>query len=300
MPDEGARTSSGGASPKSSAADAAEKTRSADLVRAALRRSHRIRAHNDAVASENKIHDDAVARQYGFSGGLVPGVTVFAYLAHAPAAAWGRPWLERGTLAARFLQPVYEDEEIVVSAEPDGDAGLDVVLTGPDGAVRAAGRAALPRTPWPPPDLTGWPSGPLPPPEERPPASPEVLSSIELGTVEAGWQAARATEYLEQIGEDLPLFREEEVAHPGWLLRPANLVLSGSVRLGPWIHVSSDVTNHGIVRDGDRVTTMARVAGLSERKGHRFVDLDVVMAVEGRPVMSVRHVAIYQPRKPEG
>ena len=37
---------------------------------------HTLRAHNDAAASANKIHDDAVAAQYGFRGGLVPGVSV--------------------------------------------------------------------------------------------------------------------------------------------------------------------------------------------------------------------------------
>ena len=32
---------------------------------------HSLVAQNDAVESENKIHEDSVARQYGFAGGLV-------------------------------------------------------------------------------------------------------------------------------------------------------------------------------------------------------------------------------------
>jgi hypothetical protein len=35
-----------------------------------------------------------------------------------------------------------------------------------------------------------------------------------------------------------------------------------------------------------------------ERKGHRFVGLDVLIAAEDRPVASLRHVAIYAPRRP--
>ena len=31
------------------------------------------RARNTSAASENKIHEDSVARDYGFRGGLVPG-----------------------------------------------------------------------------------------------------------------------------------------------------------------------------------------------------------------------------------
>jgi hypothetical protein len=45
--------------------------------------TYEVRAFNTAVASDNKIHDDAVRQQFGFRGGLVPGVEVYAYLAHS-------------------------------------------------------------------------------------------------------------------------------------------------------------------------------------------------------------------------
>lgn len=47
--------------------------------------AHHVEAYNVSRASENKIHDDAVARQFGFSGGLVPGAEVYAYRTHLPA-----------------------------------------------------------------------------------------------------------------------------------------------------------------------------------------------------------------------
>src|ERR1700729_1553486 len=56
--------------------------------------SYRVSAYNTSKLSENKIHDDAVARKYGFSGGLVPGVDVLAYMLHMPVAKWGRAFLE--------------------------------------------------------------------------------------------------------------------------------------------------------------------------------------------------------------
>ena len=46
-------------------------------------------AYNSARASENKIHDDEVARRFGFSGGLVPGVDVYAYMAPRAGDALG-------------------------------------------------------------------------------------------------------------------------------------------------------------------------------------------------------------------
>ena len=48
----------------------------------------RVEAYNTAKQSENKMHDDTVARRFGFSGGLVPGVDVFAYMMHVPVARW--------------------------------------------------------------------------------------------------------------------------------------------------------------------------------------------------------------------
>jgi hypothetical protein len=50
---------------------------------------YQVEAFNTAAQSENKIHDDAVARRFGFKGGLVPGVEVYAYMTHVPVARWG-------------------------------------------------------------------------------------------------------------------------------------------------------------------------------------------------------------------
>ena len=77
---------------------------------------YRVTAFNASKESENKIHDDAVARQFGFRGGLVPGVDVYAYMTHLPISRWGRAWLERGSAECRFLKPVYDGDMAVVSA----------------------------------------------------------------------------------------------------------------------------------------------------------------------------------------
>ena len=53
-----------------------------------------VSAYNTAHDSENKIHDDAVARRFGFGGGLVPGVDVYGYMTHLPVMRWGRAWLD--------------------------------------------------------------------------------------------------------------------------------------------------------------------------------------------------------------
>jgi acyl dehydratase len=263
---------------------------------------YRVVARNTATASANQIHDDAVARRYGFAGGLVPGVDVYAYMTHPPAAAWGLDWLGRGSMRARFLAPVYEGEEIVVVAgeiaPSPGGHRMALELRGPDGAVRASGEAALPED-TPPRPGAGWAA--VRQTDDAPDASPASLAACTaLALAPHGFHADTAAEYLAEVGECLPLYASRGVAHPGWLLRDANRVLSANVRLGPWIHVESEVQHHGLVHDGDAVHALATVTREWERKGHRFVELDVGLFAGGdRLVAQAVHTAIYRPR-PEG
>ena len=93
--------------------------------------TYRVCAYNTSKQSENKIHDDTVARRFGFSGGLVPGVDVMAYMMHLPVARWGRDFLARGLVEARFLKPVYDGEDVDLRArETDGVLELEVESRG--------------------------------------------------------------------------------------------------------------------------------------------------------------------------
>src|SRR5947209_2884697 len=76
---------------------------------------YHVKARNTSESSENKIHESATARRYGFRGGLVPGVTVYAYLTHPPVEAFGAAWLERGTASVRFVKPIFDGEEVVAA-----------------------------------------------------------------------------------------------------------------------------------------------------------------------------------------
>src|SRR5213078_3767419 len=71
---------------------------------------------------ENKIHEDDVARQYGFKGGLVPGLT------HPVVEALGAEWLEKGSFRARFTKPIYFEEPAVIRARVAARTGDDVIV----------------------------------------------------------------------------------------------------------------------------------------------------------------------------
>jgi acyl dehydratase len=254
--------------------------------------AYRVLAHNSATESENRIHHDDVARRYGFAGGLVPGVTVYAYMTRPVVATFGRAWLERGTMETRFIRPCYDGDDLTISA--DGDKGaLDLTARRAGEEVIATGRACLPSAAVPP-ALDAYPATPLP--DDRPPATYDTLDALgDLGSWEATFRAEHAPAFLDEIGDDLALYRDSGVAHPGYLLLSANWILGANVRLGPWMHVGSEVTNFGVVEGGDRVSTRGRITDLFDRKGHRFAELDLLLvANDTRPVQHVRHTAIYE------
>jgi hypothetical protein len=253
---------------------------------------HRITARNTARSSPNKMHDDDVARSYGFAGGLVPGVTVFAWMCGPPISAFGPAWLEAGRIAARFSRPVYEGDVTTITGTADGDAlRIEVVARSETCATGVASVTNAPLVP----ELSSFRRAPLP--AELPAASAEVLvPGTALGTVDVRFSEGSAREYLSSIGADHPL--PVAVAHPGWLILLGNLALSNNVKLGPWIHVSSDMQLLSRIEDGDTVSGLSRVAATFERKDHRFVELDVLIVAAGtRPAATIRHVAIYEPRR---
>src|ERR1700704_407914 len=140
---------------------------------------YRVRAHNTAADSENKIHDDRVAAEYGFRGGLVPGVTVYGYMT-VPIVESEPAWLERGSMHVKFLEPVYDGEEIVVRAEANEDGSIDVTAERQNGTVCAEGRAS---TETRSAHAAGW-YAEHPLPDRRPVPSPDnLVLQAPLGTV---------------------------------------------------------------------------------------------------------------------
>jgi acyl dehydratase len=264
---------------------------------------YQVRAHNASIHSANKIHDDTVAKEYGFAGGLVPGVTVFAYMARPVVEAFGDDWLSRGRMDARFLRPFYEGETATIRAsvrEIDANGPvLELAALNDAGDTCATGSACWLAEGSPALDLAGFPETPLETP--KPPASEAWFRAHPvLGTLHDIFRTGEPNDaYLAEVADDLPLWHGAGApAHPGYLLRKANDSLSRNVELGPWIHVSSEVHYLGTVTDGDRLDTHGRVLDVFERKGHRFVDLDVLVVRNTEaPAMRAHHTAIYEPRR---
>jgi hypothetical protein len=255
---------------------------------------YRVQACNLSHASENKIHDNDIARRFGFKGGLVPGVEVYAYMTHLPVARWGIEWLARGTAECRFLKPVYDGNVVTVSAtEASGALSLNVES---ERERCATGTATVP-------DAmetlsSARESSPIPPFDARPDADETTLAmGRRLSSQPLHLTEDRLRQYLGDIRETEPLYAREKLVHPALMLRLCNSALKDNVKLGPWIHVASSIRHCGLGRANDSLVAHAQVAANYERSGHRFVDLDVLIVANGvTPVAHVLHTAIYRLR----
>ena len=230
--------------------------------------------------SDNKIHSDDVARRYGFSGALVPGVELFARTTTPLVAAEGERWLASGRIDLRFRRPAYDGEQLQVALDADR-----VTVTGPDGVVRCVGSAAPTSSR---PDLSSFAEVPL--------ASSPVDDPLvgPFGSIHEQATAEENDWYVDAIGEPLDLYRKQSVAHPGLLLRLVNRLLMRNVALGPWIHTSSDCTFLGLARLPADTVVHGRVTGVGKRGVHDEVRYDALVLAGEEPVLHVRHTALYR------
>jgi hypothetical protein len=256
---------------------------------------YHVSAYNTAKSSENKIHDDATAKRFGFKGGLVGGVHVYAYMSHLPVERWGRAWLERGAGEARFGKPVYEGDIAEITALEDAN-GLSLQVNS-DGVLCATGRASLPGVVPALPGLDAFKS--VPARTNRVAADEQSLRVGDwLGmnplTVTADYQI----QDIADTRETDTLYAREGIVHSGTILRCCNWALSHNVVLPAWMHMGSVVQNHGVAQVGDTLNVRAKVTKNYEHKGHKWVEIDaLVIANEARPIARVTHIAIYRPRQ---
>ena len=253
-------------------------------------------AFNASRHSENKMHDDTVAKKYGFAGGLVAGVEVFAYMSHVPLEAWGRAFLERGRMEGRFLKPVYDGDKASVTVT-EANGGLDLRIES-RGMLCGTGHATLPDSA-PSIKVDDYHEATPPPDDSRPAIGADsYLVGAWLGIRPNTVTREIHAQYLRDICEEDSIHAREGILHPGILLRCANWALMQNVRLGPWIHVGSTLQQIAPGAVGDTLSVRAKVTGNSDRKGHKFVDLDALVVANGaKPLARILHTAIYAPRE---
>src|SRR3970040_1692635 len=149
---------------------------------------------------ENKIHEDELARQYGFKGGLVPGVTVYAWMTHPVVEALGAEWLQGGGVETRFRHRISHAEPATVRAKVAARAAdsvtIEVAAHNSVGEVCGTATMTLSRGQLPsPPAVGGYVVAPVP--VERARVTRAHLESLKvLGTPELELDGGAAGDYI--------------------------------------------------------------------------------------------------------
>lgn len=249
----------------------------------------------DAPHYRGSIHDDEVARARGYKAALVPGAFIYGHMSRLAIEAWGLRWAESGAISARFRRPVYNHEDIVVSAGPLIDDGLkiqaQVVVRNGEGEEVAEGWVALPHEPAVPPQsplLLETLSDP----------EPVVTGGLQPGMplrsrdrvlTEEAFQTS-----LADFGEPHSIYRNPGIVHSGMLMRLAMGDTNSSWMLpGPVVLVATETQHFSVVYPRQHIRTAGEVLETYERKGRHYMVSDEYFLADGRLAARFRRTQIY-------
>jgi len=251
---------------------------------------HQPIARNYAVASENKIHSDDIAKRLGFTGALVPGVTVFGHLTWPLTAEMGTRWLEGSWVTTRFLKPAYDGERLTITDERHGDA-YKVECRNPHG-VLIASLECTPENQQPDVDLharlTSTSSA------ERVPISWDVIRIDEPHPTYI-WKPDEAfnKEYARRLDDETEVF-QHGVLHPHAILSQANQALVRRYVMPAWIHTGSEIRFRQLLHVGDAIEVRSVPIEKWEKKGHQFIKLYIAYLLDGEVATEIYHTAIFR------
>lgn len=261
-------------------------------------------ALNQVPESDNRIHSDEVAKAYGFTGALVPGVTVSAYLIHPAVEAWGMDWLRGGHAHVTIKSPLYDQSgfDVRVTSTPEGY----VAQLHTDG--RLCGEATV-----------GLSDGFVSPPLRRgdalmsegydsPAATREAMEKFQhSGCVAKSFlwdQAQEMAVYLRSHDAMPAVLRTDGNASSGgfanmsFLLGCANRHFAAVAQMSPWIHLETRSRNYAPVSLGTKLVSEMQIVGLFNKKGHEFADciFNIFDAQTNQCVCVIEQRAIYKMR----
>jgi hypothetical protein len=258
-------------------------------------------ALNTAPDSENQIHSDDLAKRYGFKGGLVPGVTVSAYLLHPVIESSGMAWLEKGYANCKITSPLYDGENFEVISEIPREGQTNTFLKNEDGKIIANAESKI---------LENIPSKPkyrgdlLIQEEFKAPiasfAEWKKLKKEGCKAFKFHWGGDNPLIYLSDE-KKLPLILQPSKsghANLSFLLGCANWILAGNAFMNPWVHLETKSQNYKAVSIETTLIAEMSVIDFYEKKGHEFIEVEVNLFEEKSKqcCMSINQLAIFKLR----
>lgn len=255
------------------------------------------RAVNITRDSENRIHSDDVAREYGFQRALVPGAALFAYVCESIRGSQGKSWAEHGYTRVRYLKPVYDGERLQVSLYLDegngsiregivnshnarGDLSVSGIFSSADMGRYSGRRPRLLRQ-----------DAVLP----RPMSGPELLRSEELASVEASADPDGVRVFLSDLGIDPTPYEKFGAVPLSYLMHMYLLLYQANFRwIAPSVNAGTETQVIREVRLGERLSVRSRIDRLFRRKGKSYLSLEIAWYDSREtPVLWAVHTAAY-------
>jgi len=257
--------------------------------------------NEDSPTIRNAIHSTEGAKEYGYQGALVGGVTVFGWSTPLIFETLGREWIDEGWAELAFRRPTYPGEELTITVAPEDGSWL-LRIVGADGHDRVVGNLGLGFAPWLDEVLLKTPFRPAEPELlDYPRLEPEVVPvGRQLSPLGFAVTEEEAHEYAEtrQRSTD-PLFAGPNPRlHPGWIAGRPPGVLHHSYDYGPAIHTYSHLQIFGPAYAGQNLVTTGTFREAYERKGHQYGAYDLTThSDDGVELWRQRHTTIYKVAK---
>jgi hypothetical protein len=262
-------------------------------------------AFNQVPHSHNRIHSDEVAKAYGFTAALVPGVTISAYLIHPAIEAWGMDWLLRGHAHVQVQSPLYDRAAFEVGTTEQDDGYVAELRS--EGRVCAVATVQLPAHVPPAPEYMAdalLDDAYEPPSANR--RNMEALMQAGCRAKDFRWSAEHDMASYVRDQQALPaLLRTDgaagsgDYANPGMLLGCANRHFASVASMSPWVHLETKSQNHDAVPLDSTLVSEMTIVDLFSKKGHEFADCEfhLFRKHDKACVMTIWQRAIYRMRE---
>ncbi len=265
--------------------------------------SHHVIAQNYSHSSENRIHSDAVARQYGFKGALVPGVAVYGHLTYLLAQSEGERWLSHSLNRLRLFKPAYHQDQLTLTLSTGATATETADSLFKDKTTRlvacynnqseqlatllSAQPAELPKG-----EYLGLLDNPIKSAGRVPISWDRVVEEQPFTPWQFDVSADENYRFAQEVSDNLTLYAD--YAHPHLLCALANTCLTNEYIMPTWIHVGTELRHHQAVRVGDTLTIRAVPFHKWKKKGHEFTNLYVGFWRGEELTTDLIHTAIYK------
>lgn len=259
--------------------------------------------NDDSPDIENPIHSTEVARAYGYDGPLIGGVTVWGWATDTIIQALGNDWITRGWSEYSFRKPVFPGNVITITAESDAEdltKPWNVTMNNQSGDICVIGKIGLGQTKW---ENTLTRPVNMSPSEatEKPPLT------LDRASQETSWTALEV-EFNDHIYEEInhknrltfnSIFDHcsgmKPIAHPSWIAGWAEALMRHNFDIPSSMHTKSLVKHHSSVPLGTTIVGGAEVIDAYERKGHHYVEFDVLLKdTNEKDIAQIRHRTIFR------